>query len=104
MKHTIANLQQVGKAVELCWIPDTQVFQEIKSQIRKPKKHDSTYQDPFPYFNDALHENSNAKWNEKDDKLKEIKPETRLRKENNRCRRDETVIHRLSVSCATVMQ
>ena len=34
-------------------------------------------------------------WNEKNDKLKEIKPDTRPWKENDRCRKDETVINRL---------
>ena len=43
------------------------------------------YQDLFPYTNDALHEKWNTEWNEKNDKLKEIKQDTRPWKENNRC-------------------
>ena len=53
------------------------------------------YQDLFPYINDAIHQKWNTEWNQKNDKLKEIKPNTRPWKENNRCRKDETVINRL---------
>ena len=53
------------------------------------------YQDLFPYIIDAMHEIQNTKWNEKNDKLKEIKPDTRPWKENNRCGKDETIINRL---------
>ena len=37
----------------------------------------------------------NAEWNEKNEKLKEIKLDTRPCKENDTCRKDETVIDRL---------
>ena len=37
----------------------------------------------------------NTEWNEKDDKLKSIKPDTWPWKENNRWRKDETIINRL---------
>jgi len=53
------------------------------------------YQDLFLYINDAIHQKCNAEWNEKNDKLKEVKPDTQPWKENDRCRKDETVINRL---------
>ena len=39
LKQTIANLQKLGKTVKVCWIPEPQVFQETKSQIKMLKKH-----------------------------------------------------------------
>ena len=36
-----------------------------------------------------------TQWNEKNNKLKEIKPDTRPWKENDRCRKDETIVNRL---------
>ena len=80
------------------------------------------YQDLFQYINDVIHQKSNAEWNEKNDKLKEIKLDTRPWKENDRCINDETVINRfrtghtllthgylmeglpMSVNCATIIQ
>ena len=53
------------------------------------------YQDLFPCIIDAIHQKWNTEWNEKNNKLKEIKPDTRPRKENNKCRKHETVINRL---------
>ena len=50
-------------------------------------------QDLFPYNNDAMQEKSNTEGNEKDDKLNEIKSDTRPQKENNTCRQDETIIN-----------
>ena len=67
---------------------NTQVFQEIKSQINKKASRRQeemiacSYQDLFPYINDALHGKWNSEWNEKDDKLKQIKLDTRSWKEN----------------------
>ena len=84
---------------------DTQVFQRTKSQIKKPKKHQAArindsmpFQDLFPYINDVIHERWNKESNEKNDKLKEIKPDTRPRRENNSCRKNETLINRLRAS------
>ena len=53
------------------------------------------YQDLFWYIYDAIHEKMYTEGNEKDDKLKEIKSVTRLWKENDRCKKVETVISRL---------
>ena len=53
------------------------------------------YQDLFPYINDFIHEKGNTEMSEKNDRLKEIKPDTQLLKEKNKCRKDETVIKRL---------
>ena len=53
------------------------------------------YHDLFPYSNDAIHEKWITEWNEKNEKLKEIIPDTRPGKENNRYRKDETVINRI---------
>ena len=39
------------------------------------------YQDLVPYNKDAIHEKLNTEWSEKNDKLKEIKPDTRPGKE-----------------------
>ena len=52
-------------------------------------------QDLFPYINDAIHDKWNTEWNENNDKLKEINPDTRSWKYNKKCRKDETVINRL---------
>ena len=46
------------------------------------------YHDLFPYINDAIHQKWNTEWNEKNDKLKEIKSNTRPWKGNNKCRKD----------------
>ena len=51
------------------------------------------YQDLFLYINEDIHQKWNTELKEKNDKLKEIKPDTRPWKENNRCRKDETVIN-----------
>ena len=80
------------------------------------------YQDLFPYIDDTVHVKWNTECNEKNDKLKEIKPDTQTWKEKTRCIKYETVINRLrashtilthgylmkvysclNVSCATVM-
>ena len=53
------------------------------------------YQDVFPYIIDALHVKRNTEWNEKEDKLKEIEPDTQSWKKNNRYRKDKTNINRL---------
>ena len=53
------------------------------------------YQDLFPYINDVIHQKWNAVGNEKKDKLKEIKLDTRPWKKNDRCRKDEAVINSL---------
>ena len=42
-----------------------------------------------------MHEKWNTEWNEKDDKFKEIKSNTRAWKEINRCGKNETVTNRL---------
>ena len=42
-----------------------------------------------------MQEKGNREANEKNDKLKEIKPDIRPWKEINRCRNDQTVINRL---------
>ena len=55
------------------------------------------YQDLFPYIDDVIHQKWNTEWIEKNDKLKEIKPDTRPWKENDRCRKNKTVINRLRV-------
>ena len=39
------------------------------------------YQDLFPYTNDVIHQKSNIDWNENNEKLKAIKPDTRPWKE-----------------------
>ena len=52
-----------------------------------------SYKDLFPYINDVIHQKWNIEWNEKKYKLKEIKPDTRSWKENNRLGKDETVIN-----------
>ena len=54
-----------------------------------------SYQYLFPYINDVIHQKWNTKWNEKNDKLKQIKPDTRPWKEIDRCGNDETVVNRL---------
>ena len=53
------------------------------------------HQDQFPYIKGVTHEKWNTECNENNDKLKEIKPDTWPWKENNRCRKDETVVNRL---------
>ena len=68
---------------------------------KKPKKHLIRQEEIiaypnqylFPYVNNDIHEKWNTKWNEKNDKHKEIKTDIRPRKENNRCRKDETIIN-----------
>ena len=62
------------------------------------------YQDLFPYINDAIHQKWNTELNEKNDKLKENKPDTRPWKENNGCREDETVINRLRAGHTLLME
>ena len=59
-------------------------------------------QDLFPYIDDAIHEKWNTELTEKDDKLKEVKQDNRPWKENNRCRKDETVTNRLR-ACHTLL-
>ena len=61
----------------------------------KKAKETSRRQDLFPYNNYAIHVKWSTEWNDKDDKLKDIEPHTRLLKEHDRCRKDETVISRL---------
>ena len=53
------------------------------------------YQDLFLYIIDIIHQKWNAEWNEKNDKLKEIKLDNQPWKENERCRKDENFINRL---------
>ena len=53
------------------------------------------YQDFFPYNNEVIYEKWKTEWNEKNENLKEIKADIRPWKENNGCRKDETVINRL---------
>ena len=53
------------------------------------------YQDLFPYNNDVIHEKWNTEWKEKYGRLKEIKPDTRPRKEKKRYGKDETIYNRL---------
>ena len=53
------------------------------------------YQNIFPYINDSIHQKWNTEWNEKKDKLKGIKPDTRPWIEHDRCKKYETVINRL---------
>ena len=54
------------------------------------------YQDLFLYINDAIHEKWYTEWNEKNDKLEEIKIDSRPWKVNNRCGNDQTVINSLT--------
>ena len=58
------------------------------------------YQDLFPYIIVARYGKWNAEWSEKSGKLKEIKQDTRPLKENNRFRKDETIINRLKAGYA----
>ena len=46
------------------------------------------------WVNNAKHEKWNTEWNEINGKLKEIKRDYRSWKEENKCRKDETVINR----------
>ena len=50
------------------------------------------YQDLFPYIKDNIHEKWNTEWDEKHEKLKEIKTYTRPWKENNRCRKNGRIL------------
>ena len=59
------------------------------------------YQDLFPYNNDAIHQKWYTEWNKKNDKLKEIKPDTRPWKQNDSCREDETITNTQSRSYIT---
>ena len=103
LKHNIANLRKIGKTVELCQIPGhagipgTEIADtKAKASSRRQEEIIACpYQDLFPYDNDAIHQKWNAEWNEKNEKLREIKPDNRPWKENDICRKDETVINRL---------
>ena len=66
-----------------------------KASRRQEKLIPFPYQNLFSYINDAIHQKLNTEWNQRNDKLKEIKPNTRPWKENNRSRKGETVINRL---------
>ena len=96
--------------MELSWIPGhagiprNEIAEKTAKEVsrRQEAKIPCSYQDMFPFINDAIQGKWNTKWNEKYDKLKEIKPNTQPWKENNRCRKDETVNSRLTV-CHTLL-
>ena len=103
LKHTIAYLQKLGKTVELCWIPGHAGVSGNEIAYKKAKEASGRqeelipfpYQDLFAYINDAIHQKGNTECNQKNDKVKEIKPNTRPWKKINRRRKNETVINRL---------
>ena len=71
LKHTIANLQKLGKTVGLCWIAGHAGIPGNENADKKAKEASRRqeeliplpYQDLFPYINDAIHQKGNTEWN-----------------------------------------
>ena len=88
----IASQRKSGKTVELCRIPghegvpgnfNADKKKATEASRRQEEMIASPYQNLFPYNNDSIYEKLNTAGNDNDDKLKEIKSDTRPRKENN---------------------
>ena len=93
---------KIGKTVELCLIPghagipgnEIAVIKTKEASRRQEEILACLYQDLFPYINGVIYQKRNTEWNEKNEELKEIEPDTRPWKENDSCTKDGTNINR----------